>query len=374
MTYARNVPTGAGPGTDDRGTGVLKVKKADQVDRSATTSRIAHDMNDRARNTVAIVVPLYNEEAVIPLLIEELETYRSEHPEVEEVVLVDDGSRDATAARVRELTDGHSGYKLLRFSRNFGHQIAITAGLEFVEADAAVIMDADLQDPFWIVTQMIERWREGYDVVYGIREEREGETLFKRASTFVFYRFFKRMSDIQAPLDTGDFRLISREVLDAFNALKERQPFVRGLVAWLGFNQTGIRYARPKRAAGKSKYPFGKLWRLATTGITSFSDKPLWYAAAIGIGLSLLSVVGLLWVLVDKYIFGVSVTGWASLIFAAFFFGGVQLFFLGIVGAYLARVYEEVKSRPRYVMREMWTSERGDRRLVPTAAHEDDGG
>ncbi len=329
-------------------------------------------MTDRGRNTVAIVIPLYNEEAVVPLLIEELEAYRSEHPDVVEVVLVDDGSRDATAERVRDLTAGQPGYKLLRFSRNFGHQIAITAGLEFVEADAAVIMDADLQDPFWIVSEMVEKWRDGYDVVYGIREEREGETIFRRAATFVFYRFFKQMSDIEAPLDTGDFRLISREVLDAFNALKERQPFVRGLVAWLGYNQIGIRYARPKRAAGRTKYPFRKLWSLATTGITSFSDKPLWYAATVGIGLSMLSVVGLVWVLVDKYVFGVPVTGWASLIFAAFFFGGVQLFFLGIVGAYLARVYEEVKSRPRYVMKEMWTSESGKRRLMATGAHGDD--
>lgn len=329
-------------------------------------------MTDSARRTVAVVIPLYNEEAVIPLLIEELEAYRSEHPEVVEVVLVDDGSRDSTAERVRSLTTDRTGYKLLQFSRNFGHQIAITAGLEFVEADAAVIMDADLQDPFWIVTQMIERWREGYDVVYGVREEREGETLFKRAATFLFYRFFKRMSDIEAPLDTGDFRLISREVLDAFNSLTERQPFVRGLVAWLGFNQTGIRYSRPRRAAGRTKYPFRKLWHLATTGITSFSDKPLWYAAAVGIGISILSAAGLIWILIDKYLLGVEVTGWASLIFAAFFFGGVQLFFLGIVGAYLARVYEEVKSRPRYIMKEMWTSEQGKRRLVANHVHEDD--
>lgn len=322
------------------------------------------------RNTVAIVVPLYNEEAIVPLLVKEIEAYREERPEIAQVVLIDDGSRDATAASVRRLTEGKEGYLLLRFSRNFGHQVAITAGLEFVEADAAVVMDADLQDPFWVVTKMIEKWRAGYDVVYGVREEREGETVFKRAATYLFYRFFKQMSDVEAPLDTGDFRLISREVLDAFSKLQERQPFVRGLIAWLGFNQTGIRYVRPARAAGSTKYPLKKLWRLATDGITSFSDKPLWYAVGIGMALSMLSVLGLVWVLIDKFVYGVPV-GWASLIFAAFFFGGVQLFFLGIVGAYLARVYEEVKSRPRYVLKETWSSGAHRHREKSTSVLED---
>jgi len=325
----------------------------------------------RSRNTVALVVPLYNEEAVVPLLIDEIESYRAAHPEVVEVVLIDDGSRDATAARIRDLTESRAGYKLLCFSRNFGHQIAITAGLEFVESDAAVIMDADLQDPLWVVTEMVERWREGYDVVYGIRDDREGETLFKRGATYLFYRFFRKMSDVEAPLDTGDFRLISREVLDAYNALQERQPFVRGLIAWLGYNQVGVRYTRPARAAGRTKYPLRKLWRLATDGITSFSDKPLRYAVAIGMLIALGAVLGLVWVLVNKFLFGVPV-GWASLIFAAFFFGGVQLFFLGIVGAYLARVYEEVKGRPRYIMKDVWASEEDTPRLVATGGREGD--
>lgn len=328
-------------------------------------------MKEQSRKTVAIVVPLYNEEAVVPLLIGEIESYRAAHPEVVEVVFVDDGSRDATAIRIRDLTEHKAGYRLLRFSRNFGHQIAITAGLEFVTADAAVIMDADLQDPFWVVTKMIEKWREGYDVVYGIREDREGETLFKRGATYLFYRFFEKMSDVEAPLDTGDFRLVSREVLNAYNALQERQPFVRGLIAWLGYNQIGVRYSRPARAAGRTKYPFGKLWRLATDGITSFSDKPLRYAVAIGMTIALGAVVGLVWVLVDKFLFGVPV-GWASLIFAAFFFGGVQLFFLGVVGAYLARVYEEVKGRPRYIMKEVWSSKEGVPTLVASGDHEGD--
>lgn len=317
---------------------------------------MSDEIEHTSRQTVGLVVPLFDEEDVLPILIDEIEAFRAAHPEVTEVVLVDDGSRDRTAEHVRLLTEDLPGYTMIRFSRNFGHQIAITAGMEFISADAAVIMDADLQDPLSVVKDMIDTWRDGYDVVYGIRDDREGETLFKRAATYLFYRFFDRMSDVDVPLDTGDFRLISREVLDAYKELTERQPFVRGLVAWLGFNQTGIRYSRPARAAGKTKYPFRKLWRLATGGITSFSDKPLWYAAAIGTSIALMSAVGLVWVLVEKYVLGVEIVGWSSLIFAAFFFGGVQLLFLGIVGAYLARVFEEVKKRPRYVLRDVWTS------------------
>lgn len=315
------------------------------------------DPPDR-RETVAFVIPLYNEEEVFPLLFDEIERYRDAHPEVTQVVFVDDGSRDRTAALVRDRTADRDGYVLVRFSRNFGHQLAITAGMEFVDADAAVVMDADLQDPLEVVTEMIRKWRDdGYDVVYGIRREREGEPVLKRGLTHVFYRFFHRIADVRAPVDAGDFRLVSRRVLEAFRRCQEQQPYVRGLIAWLGFNQTGVEYVRPPRAAGTTKYPLRKLMRLALDGITSFSDRPLRYAVRIGLLVSLLSVFGLVWVVLQKYVVGVEVTGWASLIFALFFFGGVQLFFLGVVGAYLARVYEEVKARPRYVVQEVWASE-----------------
>ena len=309
------------------------------------------------RETVGFVIPLYNEEDMLPLLVDEIEAYRQEHPEVAQVVFIDDGSTDRTATLVRELTAGRPGYVLVRFSRNFGHQIAVTAGMELVETDAAVIMDADLQDPLWVVTEMIERWRMGYDVVYGIRQRREGETLFKRSATKAFYRLFRHLSDTDAPLDTGDFRLVSRRVLDAFGRMQEQQPYVRGLISWIGFNQTGVPYVRPPRAAGTTKYPFRKLLRLATDGIFSFSDRPLRYAVRLGILVSLLSVFGLVWVLVDKLTGGVETPGWASIVFALFFFGGLQLFFLGVVGAYLARVYEEVKARPRYLVRDRWASD-----------------
>jgi polyisoprenyl-phosphate glycosyltransferase len=318
-----------------------------------------------ARQTVALVVPLFNEEEVFPILFEELERYRVDHPDVVQVIFVDDGSRDGTAALVRALTSGKAGYTLIRFSRNFGHQLAITAGMYFVDADAAVIIDADLQDPLDAVTRMIERWREGYDVVYGIRKQRQGETFFKKTTASIFYRFFRWMTDLDIPLDTGDFRLVSRRVLDAYRSIQEQQPFVRGLITWLGFNQTGIEYERAPRAAGSTKYPFRKMFRLATASLTSFSDKPLKLAARLGLLTAGVAFAGLVWVLLVKYVFEAAITGWASLIFVAFFFGGLQLFFLGMVGLYLDRVYEEVKGRPRYLVQERWSSD------APPAARTD---
>lgn len=315
------------------------------------------DAPDVRRETVAFVIPLFDEEAVLPLLVEAVEAYRAEHPEVTQVVLVDDGSRDGTARLARRLTDGLPGYVLLQFSRNFGHQLALTAGLTFVEADAAVVLDADLQDPLEVVATMTATWREGYDVVYGVRRLRDGETWFKRASASLFYRFFRWMTDRDVPLDTGDFRLIGRPVIDAYRRIGEQQPFVRGLVAWLGFRQTGVEYNRAPRAAGETKYPLRAMLRLASNSLTSFSDKPLRLAVRLGLATAAVSVLGLVWVLLAKYVFGSTITGWSSLIFVAFFFGGVQLFFLGVVGAYLARVYDEVKARPRYVLRDVWTSD-----------------
>lgn len=308
------------------------------------------------RETVAFVIPLYNEETVFPLLFQEIAAYRAEHPEVSQVIFIDDGSQDQTAALVRELTVDQSGYILLRFSRNFGHQVAITAGMHFVEADAAVVLDGDLQDPLWVVTKMIAKWREGYDVVYGIRKKREGEPLLRRAAMRVFYRFFQRITDINAPLDAGDFRLVSRRVLDAYATLHERQPYVRGLISWVGFNQTGVAYERPARAAGETKYPYRKLIKLALDGITSFSYKPLELAVRVGLMLSGLSMLGVIWVIAVKLMASDLLPGWASIVFIGFFFGGLQLFFTGILGTYLARVYEEVKGRPRYIIQEQWRS------------------
>lgn len=309
-----------------------------------------------SKHTVAFVIPLYNEEAVLPILIEALEAYRAEHPEVVQVVFIDDGSSDRTASLVRALTADRPGYLLIRFSRNFGHQLAITAGMHFVDADAAVVMDADLQDPLWVVDEMIEKWRAGYDVVYGVRKDRVGDSWMNRITAHFFYRFFQRISEVDAPLDAGDFRLVSRAVLDAYRELHEQQPYVRGLIAWLGFNQTGVAFDRPPRVAGHTKYSMRRRLKLALDGLASFSGRPLRYAVRIGLFVSALSVLGLFWVLLVKYVFDATIPGWSSLIFTAFFFGGLQLFFLGVVGSYVARVYDEVKARPRYVVQERWAS------------------
>ncbi len=320
-------------------------------------------------NTVTLVIPLFNEEEVLPSLIDEIQSFRARRPEITDVILIDDGSTDATARQARDLTDGLPGFMLVRFSRNFGHQLAVTAGLHMVRTDAAVILDADLQDPLEVVGRMIDKWREGYDVVYGVRRVRGGVTLLERLTARLYYRFFKRFTDVDAPLDAGDFRLVSRSVMDAYAKLNEQQPYVRGLVSWLGFNQVGIEYDRQSRAAGRSKYPWRRRMQLALDGIASFSGKPLRYAVRIGIAVSALSAVGLIWVVLVKYAFGTAITGWSSLIFVAFFFGGLQLFFLGVVGSYVARVYDEVKGRPRYIIRDTWRSgRRGDHRSAETGS------
>ncbi|HYE59265.1 MAG TPA: glycosyltransferase family 2 protein [Rhodothermales bacterium] len=309
------------------------------------------------RETVALVIPLFNEEAVLPLLIEEVERFRVARPEVTQVVLVDDGSRDATLALARRLTDGRPGYVLVAFARNFGHQLAVTAGLHVADADAAIILDADLQDPLDVAGQMIDRWREGYDVVYGVRETRDGESAFKKLTAAAFYRFFRWATDLEMPLDTGDFRLMSRRMIEAYRQLHEQQPFVRGLISWLGFNQVGLPYRRAARAAGETKYPLKKMLRFAMTGLTAFSDKPLRMAVWLGFGSAALAAGGIVWVLVVRLFLERAVPGWASTVLPAFFFGGVQLFFLGILGLYLGRVFDEVRGRPRYVVRETWESE-----------------
>ena len=305
---------------------------------------------------ICLIIPLFNEAEVVPELIQSLEAFRSSRTESIEVMLIDDGSSDKTPDLVRDLTGALPGYQLIRFSRNFGHQKAVSAGINMCRSDAAVIMDADLQDPLEVAGQMIDRWKEGYDVVYGVRESRSDVSAAQRVTAHWFYRIFRSLSDVDAPVDTGDFRLISRPVIEAFNNLGEQQPYVRGLISWLGFKQTGITYRRPGRIAGKTKYPMRRRFKLAVDGITSFSSKPLKMAVNLGLFISAGSVLGLIWVVLTKYVLGTAITGWASLIFAAFFFGGLQLLFLGIVGMYVARVYDEVKGRPRYIISDVWTS------------------
>ncbi len=314
-------------------------------------------MSATERPHISLVIPVFNERDVLPLLLEAIGAFRTSRPERISVLFVDDGSRDGSAALIREESGSLKDISVVSLSRNFGHQIAVTAGLNLCDADAAIVMDADLQDPLDVAGSMIDRWKEGADVVYGKRIDREEVSFLERLTAGWYYRFFRSFTGLDAPLDTGDFRLVSRKVMEAFRELNEQQPYVRGLISWLGFKQEAVEYVRPGRAAGKTKYPWRRRLDLALDGLASFSGKPLRFAMRLGLLISAGSFMGLVWVLLTKYVFQTAITGWASLIFAAFFFGGVQLFFLGVIGSYLARVYDEVKGRPRYVVGSTWRSD-----------------
>jgi polyisoprenyl-phosphate glycosyltransferase len=270
-----------------------------------------------------------------------------------EIVLVDDGSTDRTAEVVREELLRRPNLVLVRLSRNFGHQLAATAGIELATGEAVVLMDGDLQDPPELIAQFVARWREGYDVVYAVRRTRKGESPFKLFTAGVFYRTIKRLTKVSIPVDTGDFRLMSRRVVDALRRLPERHRFLRGMVSWVGYRQTGVEYDRDERSWGATKYPFAKMLRFAIDGITSFSDIPLRFASYFGFSVSAIAFVYALVVVVAKLlrVYPPGYTpGWASTIVAVVFLGGVQLISLGILGEYLGRIYDEVKGRPLYLI------------------------
>jgi dolichol-phosphate mannosyltransferase len=251
-----------------------------------------------------------------------------------------------------EAREKDARFKLLRLSRNFGHQIAVTAGLDSAGGNAVIVMDADLQDPPEVAIEMAARWREGFDVVYAVREERRGESPFKRATAKVFYRVFRRMTDVDMPLDVGDFRLVDRRALDAFRSMRESNRYVRGMFSWIGFRQVGVPFRREERFAGETKYPFGKMMKFATDGIVSFSAAPLRLALKIGFAVSGLSfLIGAMF-LVSKILGLYSVPGLASIAVFVAFLGGIQLLLLGIVGEYIARIHDEVKRRPLYLVRD----------------------
>lgn len=306
----------------------------------------------RGRALLSVIVPCANEEEVLRetsrRLTEALEQIGLDF----EIIYVDDGSTDSTPDLLRELCAADHRMRLVRLSRNFGHQIAITAGLEHASGDAAVIIDADLQDPPELIAEFVERWQEGYDVAYGVRSEREGETAFKLWTAKVFYRFMNRLSDTRIPLDTGDFRLMDRAVVDALLAMPERDRFVRGMVSWIGFSQIAVPYRRAPRLAGVTKYPLMKMLRFAVDGILSFSTVPLRLATWIGMAASGLAVIGILYALASRLFAHGWVKGWTSILIAVLFIGGVQLVCLGVMGEYIGRIYGESKRRPLYLVRE----------------------
>ncbi len=298
-----------------------------------------------------MVVPAYNEEAVISETHRRLSAVLAALELDYEIIYVNDGSRDRTAEILQGLAAGDSHVRVLGFSRNFGHQVAVTAGIQHADGDAVVLIDADLQDPPELIAEFVKKWQEGCDVVYAVRRSRAGETWFKKITARAFYRILQSLIDIDIPLDTGDFRLMSRRVVESLNAMPERHRFVRGLVAWVGFKQVGIEYERLERFAGETKYPLKKMVRFALDGITAFSFKPLQLASVLGMYAALIGFVGIMASILVK-LFGVTVQGWSSMMVVVLFLGGVQLVILGIMGEYLGRIYNEVRGRPLYLLQE----------------------
>ena len=301
------------------------------------------------RPALSLIIPVYNEEETIAELDRRLKGLLHQMDETWEVVFIDDGSHDRTPALLKELAAAEPRYKVISFSRNFGHQAAITAGMDRAEGDAVVIMDADLQDPPEVITAMIQKWREGYDVVYGQRSIRRGESIFKRATAAAFYRLFRMMLPIEVPLDTGDFRLMSRSVVLSMRALREQHRFVRAMVSWVGFQQTAVQYERPERFAGETKYPLRKMIGFAIDGVTSFSIVPLRIATWLGLLSGLVAILTSGWALYQA-IAGHTVPGWATIMIAVALAASAQLIMTGILGEYIGRIYEEVKRRPLYVV------------------------
>lgn len=298
----------------------------------------------------SLVVPVYNEADVLPLLFERLDTLLDQMDAPAEVVLVNDGSHDASPMLLQRKTQADERYRIVSLSRNFGHQIAITAGIDHARGKAVIVMDADLQDPPELVHQMIAQWKAGFAVVSAKRERREGESLFKRCTGYLFYRVLRRMTSVDIEQDVGDFKLLDRTVVEAFRKMREQDRFVRGMITWIGFKQTTVSFVRPKRAAGVSKYPVLKLMRLAANGIIGFSDVPLRVALWFGALVSAVAIFYGLFVIAGWFFVSRPVQGWTSTVVILSFLGGVNLMMFGVVGLYVGRIYEQVKNRPLYVV------------------------
>ena len=299
---------------------------------------------------ISVVIPVYNEAKVLHALADRLLPLMESTNCSWEVVFVNDGSADRTWELLQDLRKKEPRISLINLSRNFGHQLAITAGMDHALGDAVIVMDADLQDPPEVLHEMIARWRDGYDVVYGVRTERREETLFKKVSAAAFYRLLDLMTPISIPVDTGDFRLLSRRAIEALRRMPERARYVRGMVAWVGFKQIGVEFQRDARHAGETKYPFRKMVSFALDGMISFSAVPLRIATSIGFLMAGATLLYFFYALVMKVAVGTTIQGWTSLIAVVVFIGSTQLLCLGIIGEYVGRIYDEVKSRPLYLI------------------------
>ena len=302
--------------------------------------------------TYSIVAPIYNEIENLPELYRRVRDVMDSSDQPWELILVDDGSTDGSTEKIRELAQADKHVRPVIFARNFGHQVAITAGWDYARGEAVVIIDADLQDPPEVILELAKKWQEGYEVVYAVRSEREGETWFKKTTAAIFYRIIYRITDVKIPVDTGDFRLMDRKVVDVLKQMRERHRFPRGMSAWVGFRQIGVPYKRAARTAGVTKYPFRKMLKLALNAITGFSYFPLQVATFFGFvsaGLSILAipVVAILRLAGSHFFEGQTTT-----LISVLFLGGVQLISLGILGEYVGRLYDEAKGRPLYIVRD----------------------
>lgn len=302
--------------------------------------------------TFTVIAPIYNELENIPELYPRIRDVMDQTGEPWELILVDDGSSDGSTEVIRKLAESDSRVRPVIFARNFGHQIAVTAGVDYSRGDAVVIIDADLQDPPEVILDLIAKWREGYQVVYAVREEREGETWFKKTTAALFYRLIHAITNVNIPLDTGDFRLMDQKVVAVMKQMREKHRFLRGMSAWVGFKQVGVNYKRKPRHAGSSKYPLKKMIQFALNAITSFSYFPLQLATYIGFIAAGLSVIAIPIIVILRLTTGTALLGQATTLVMVLFLGGVQLISLGIIGEYIGRIYDESKDRPLYIVAE----------------------
>jgi len=302
--------------------------------------------------TFSIIAPIYNEACCIRELYDRITEVMDRTEEPWEILLINDGSVDDSAQIIRDLAQQDERVRPVLFARNFGHQIAVTAGLDYSRGQAVIIIDSDLQDPPEVILELVEKWRAGYEVVYAVRAEREGESAFKKFTAALFYRIIHSITDVKIPMDTGDFRLMDRKVVNVMNQMREHHRFLRGMSAWVGFRQTGVEYKRAARFAGETKYPFRKMLRLALTAITGFSYFPLQVATYLGFIAAGIALIAIPFVIVMRAVQTQAFIGQATTLIAVLFFGGVQLICLGILGEYIGRIYDETKGRPLYIVSE----------------------
>jgi len=300
---------------------------------------------------LSIIVPIYNEEKIISELYQRLTNSAKEITDNYEIIFINDGSKDYSLIELVKISKQDDKVYFINFSRNFGHQIAVTAGIDYCKGDAVVIIDGDLQDPPELITEMYKKHKQGYEVVYAQREKREGETFLKKTTAQLFYRILKKLTSVDIPLDTGDFRLIDRKVVDALKKMPEQNKFLRGQIAWIGFNQTAVLFKRDKRKSGKTGYPLSKMIKFALDGITGFSDKPLEYVSRLGFIISGLSFAIILYAVFSHFFLKQTITGWTSLIISSMFIGGVQLISIGVIGEYIARINKNILNRPLYLIK-----------------------